>query len=181
MWREPWQTFTGKTAIHADTGQTFEDVAEAARITAMMKLLTNDPGRLVLPGFPPVVDHGGHRHSNPVRGHQRESSPWRLVMKSLKARSSQEQLTVQAANTSRLPQATQTQPFKPVRARYPTAVRRLKNEATILRELLDGKKLEIRERGPRARSRCVRHLAALHRDALKGNTKSAAFILNPMA
>jgi DNA modification methylase len=26
-----WQTFTGKTAIHADTGQTFEDVAEARK------------------------------------------------------------------------------------------------------------------------------------------------------
>ena len=26
-----WQTFTGKAAIHAETGQTFEDVAEARK------------------------------------------------------------------------------------------------------------------------------------------------------
>ena len=54
-----------------------------------------------------------------------------------------------------------------------------KNEATILRELLDVKKLEVRERG-RARAVTVREaiLLPVIEDALKGSTKSAAFILN---
>lgn len=54
-----------------------------------------------------------------------------------------------------------------------------KNEATILRELLDVKKLEVRERG-RTRAVTVREgiLLRVIEDALKGSTKSAAFILN---
>jgi hypothetical protein len=54
-----------------------------------------------------------------------------------------------------------------------------KNEATILRELLDHKKLEVREKG-RARAVTVREAILLRviEDALKGSTKSAAFILN---
>ena len=53
-----------------------------------------------------------------------------------------------------------------------------KNESTLLRELLH-RKIEVREGG---RSRKVTVLEAIHlriaEDSLKGNTKSAAFLLN---
>jgi len=102
-------------------------------------------------------------------------------MKDLKARSSQEQ----AKGTGREYEVGYRKPpkhkqFKPGQSGYPRGrPKGSKNEATILRELLDGKKLEIRERG-RTRKVTVREAILLRviEDALKGNTKSAAFILN---
>jgi hypothetical protein len=54
-----------------------------------------------------------------------------------------------------------------------------KNEATILREILDETKLPLRE-GGRQRKITVREgiLRKVTEDALKGNTKSASFLLN---
>ena len=102
-------------------------------------------------------------------------------MKDLKARSSQEQ----ANGAGREYEVGYRKPpkhnqFKPGQSGYPSGrPKGSKNEATILRELLDGKKLEIRERG-RTRKVTVREAILLRviEDALKGNTKSAAFILN---
>jgi hypothetical protein len=110
-----------------------------------------------------------------------ESSPWRLVMTDPKARSSQ----AQANGSGREYDVGYRKPpkhkqFKPGQSGYPRGrPKGAKNEATILRELLDHKKLQVRERG-RTRAVTVREAILLRviEDALKGNTKSAAFILN---
>jgi hypothetical protein len=102
-------------------------------------------------------------------------------MTDLKARSSQAQANGSGREYDvgyrKLPKLKQ---FKPGQTGNPTGrPKGAKNEATILRELLDHKKLEVRERG-RTRAVTVREAILLRviEDALKGNTKSAAFILN---
>src|SRR5262245_24250666 len=105
-------------------------------------------------------------------------------MKDLNARSSQEQ----AKGTAREYDVGYRKPpkhkqFKPGQCGNPRGrPKGARNEATILCELLDHKKLEVREKG-RARAVTVREgiLLRVIEDALKGNTKSAAFILNRYA
>jgi hypothetical protein len=76
----------------------------------------------------------------------------------------------------RPPQAHQ---FKPGQSGNPRGRRKgVKNEATILRELLQ-RKIEVRDRG-RVRKITVLEgiLTRFTEDSLKGNTKSAAFLLS---
>jgi hypothetical protein len=116
--------------------------------------------------------------SNPYAAPTEESSQWSLIMKDLKMRSSPEQASGREYDVGYRKPPTHKQ-FKLGQSGNPRGrPKGSKNESTILHGILH-RKIKIQDGG---RSRQVTILEAMltrfAQDSLKGNVKSAAFLLN---